>query len=145
MKHIKGFNEAYNENVQFSQLIGEVVDHIYVSMDKTSLYIITENGVIHNYYTDKDCCNTVWFNHINGVEFLINQRVNGVESRDWRDVLDIVGDDSEEEACSWVLRTKRGYIDIEVRNNHNGYYGGEVLHSIISQLPSDATEIDDDF
>lgn len=45
MKHIKGFNEAYNENVQFSQLIGEVVDHIYVSMDKTSLYIITENGV----------------------------------------------------------------------------------------------------
>ena len=24
----------------------------------------------------------------------------------------------------WTIRTDRGYIDIEVRNSHNGYYGG---------------------
>jgi hypothetical protein len=24
----------------------------------------------------------------------------------------------------WTLKTDRGYIDIEVRNSHNGYYGG---------------------
>jgi hypothetical protein len=34
----------------------------------------------------------------------------------------------------WTISTDRGYIDLEVRNSHNGYYGGSVVYDEESDL-----------
>jgi hypothetical protein len=34
----------------------------------------------------------------------------------------------------WTIATDRGYIDLEVRNSHNGYYGGSVVYDEESDM-----------
>jgi hypothetical protein len=52
-----------------------------------------------------------------------------VEAKGWGD------NRSDEDGCEvvqdafWTIRTNRGYIDLEVRNSHNGYYGGSVRYN----------------
>lgn len=129
MRYLKLF-EDNSKFVQFSQLVGKVVDSIYLDVDSTGLCFLCDDGSYHTYYTCGDCCNSVWFTHLSGYDVLLNQRVLTVESKDWREIEHhLMGGDDCEEACTWTLTTKRGYIDIEVRNNHNGYYGGSVEYT----------------
>jgi hypothetical protein len=78
----------------------------------------------------------VWFNHVNGVETVLGEgnlfdilrgaMVTGVEDKGWtedrEDGYDVIQDGF------WTIATDRGYIDLEVRNSHNGYYGGSVVY-----------------
>jgi hypothetical protein len=52
--------------------------------------------------------------------------VTGVEDKGWtedrEDGYDVIQDGF------WTIATDRGYIDLEVRNSHNGYYGGSVVY-----------------
>jgi hypothetical protein len=78
----------------------------------------------------------VWFNHVNGVDTVLGEgnlfdilrgaMVTGVEDKGWsedrEDGYDVIQDGF------WTIATDRGYIDLEVRNSHNGYYGGSVVY-----------------
>jgi hypothetical protein len=54
--------------------------------------------------------------------------VTAVEDKGWTD------DRTDEDGWDviqdgfWTIATDRGYIDLEVRNSHNGYYGGSVVY-----------------
>jgi hypothetical protein len=98
----------------------------------------------------------VWFNHITGVEcvgegnvfdLIRGALVLDTEDKGWNDNRN--GDEHGYEVIQdgfWTIRTDRGYIDIEVRNSHNGYYGGSVRHVEQTQLGNlDLTEITSDF
>jgi hypothetical protein len=89
----------------------------------------------------------VWFNHVNGVETVLGEgnlfdilrgaMVTGVEDKGWtedrEDGYDVIQDGF------WTIATDRGYIDLEVRNSHNGYYGGSVVYD----EESDMSKIED--
>jgi hypothetical protein len=84
----------------------------------------------------------VWFNHVNGVETVLGEgnlfdilrgaMVTGVEDKGWtedrEDGYDVIQDGF------WTITTDRGYIDLEVRNSHNGYYGGSVVYDEESKI-----------
>jgi hypothetical protein len=120
----------------FKNLVGQRINGIFLANDSWALLIRTIDGKFHRYDTANDCCNSVWFNHINGVtilgegnsfDLLRGALVTGVEDKGWGENRD----DSEYEVVQdafWTIKTDRGYIDIEVRNSHNGYYGGDVKH-----------------
>lgn len=65
MEYIKYF-ESKTKFIQFSQLIGKIIDNIYISDDENTIVFETEEKEYHKYNTEIDCCNIVWFNHING-------------------------------------------------------------------------------
>ena len=145
VKYIKLF-ENFGEVSQFGQLIGKIIEKVYISNDKSSLIFETEDSEFHHYTAFGDCCNSVWFSHFNGIYDIIHQKVQSVESKDWMDVDGgYIGDDSCEESCMWTLSTNRGRIDIEVRNSHNGYYGGSVSHSLADGVTPLYSEIIEDF
>jgi hypothetical protein len=84
----------------------------------------------------------VWFNHVNGVETVLGEgnlfdilrgaMVTAVEDKGWtedrEDGYDVIQDGF------WTIATDRGYIDLEVRNSHNGYYGGSVVYDEESKI-----------
>jgi len=121
----------------FKNLVGQRINGIFLGNDSWALVVRTIDGKFHRYDTENDCCNSVWFNHINGVtilgegnsfDLLRGALVTGVEDKGW-------GENRNDEAGYevvqdgfWTIKTDRGYIDIEVRNSHNGYYGGSVKH-----------------
>jgi hypothetical protein len=59
-------------------------------------------------------------------DILRGAMVTGVEDKGWtedrEDGYDVIQDGF------WTIATDRGYIDLEVRNSHNGYYGGSVVY-----------------
>jgi hypothetical protein len=61
-------------------------------------------------------------------DILRGAMITGVESKGWTD------DRTDEDGYDviqdgfWTIATDRGYIDLEVRNSHNGYYGGSVVY-----------------
>ena len=87
------------------------------------------------FVTRGDCCNAVWVNHISGVDIIAGETpfdllrgavVTAVEDKGWTgDREDVEGHEYVSDGF-YTITTDRGYIDIEIRNSHNGYYGGSV-------------------
>ena len=116
----------------FKNLIGKRINGIFLGNDAWTVVFRTTEGEYFRYDTENDCCNSVWINHISGVDvvgkgnsfdLLRGALVTGGEDKEWtenryEEEYDVVQDGF------YTLHTDRGYIDIEVRNSHNGYYGG---------------------
>lgn len=121
------------EEFHFSSLIGRRIVKMQTNDRKDLLAFYVTNPVdrfeslniqVEVYATENDCCNEVWFNHISGVDIAGGAVVKDVIEKTWTPV-DPTRQEVEE-AILWTLKTDKGYIDIEVRNSHNGYYGGDV-------------------
>lgn len=106
----------------FSPLTGSVIVGISLSLDKRIVRIQTAGPAEFHYFKAMhECCNHVWFEHINGIE-LLPANVIGAEDKDWQLLNSEDGDYLYK--CSFVINTNFGRIDFELRNSTNGYYGG---------------------
>ena len=129
---------------EFNVLVGKRINGLFIGDSAWALVFRDINGRHYCFRTKNDCCNTVWFNHVNGVETVLGEgnlfdilrgaMVTAVESKGWTD------DRTDEDGYDviqdgfWTIATDRGYIDLEVRNSHNGYYGGSVVYDEESDL-----------
>ena len=129
---------------EFNVLVGKRINGLFIGDSAWALVFRDINGRHYCFRTENDCCNTVWFNHVNGVETVLGEgnvfdilrgaMVTGVESKGWTD------DRTDEDGYDviqdgfWTIATDRGYIDLEVRNSHNGYYGGSVVYDAESDM-----------
>ena len=129
---------------EFNVLVGKRINGLFIGDSAWALVFRDINGRHYCFRTENDCCNTVWFNHVNGVETVLGEgnvfdilrgaMVTGVESKGWTD------DRTDEDGYDviqdgfWTIATDRGYIDLEVRNSHNGYYGGSVVYDEESDM-----------
>lgn len=126
----------------FNVLVGKRINGLFVGDDDWALVFRDINERYYCFRTENDCCNTVWFNHVNGVETVLGEgnlfdilrgaMVTAVEDKGWtedrEDGYDVIQDGF------WTIATDRGYIDLEVRNSHNGYYGGSVKYDEESKI-----------
>ena len=122
----------------FNNLIGKRINGILINDARTSFAFRTIEGKLLSYYTAGECCNIVYINHMTGVsvvgdgntfDLLRGALVLDAEDKRWVKVVsDEESYDSYEviEDGFFTIKTDRGYIDLEVRNEHNGYYGGHV-------------------
>ena len=142
---------------EFDVLVGKRINGLFIGDDAWALVFRDINGRHYCFRTENDCCNTVWFNHVNGVETVLGEgnvfdilrgaMVTGVEAKGWTDDrTDEDGYDVVQDGF-WTIATDRGYIDLEVRNSHNGYYGGSVVYDAESNLGNieDLREVTEDF
>ena len=139
----------------FNVLVGKRINGLFIGDDDWALVFRDINQRYYCFRTENDCCNTVWFNHVNGVSTVLGEgnlfdvlrgaMVTGVEDKGWtedrEDGYDVIQDGF------WTIATDRGYIDLEVRNSHNGYYGGSVKYDEESKIDaiSDLRAVTTDF
>lgn len=104
------------------ELVGKTVKAVYKSGDEVLMFE-TDQGDIA-YITEADCCNSVWFNHFDNVEAFNDAKVISFEPCGW---LNVAEDDwSVTELCFLKFVTTKGLCTIEIRNSHNGFYGGYI-------------------
>lgn len=122
----------------FKDLIGQRINGVFLADSNRTMVFRTVQGKLYRYITQSDCCNTVWVNHINGLniigkgdtfDLMRGALVTGGEDKEWTENRGWTAADGGEygdviQDGFFTLHTDRGYIDIEVRNDHNGYYGG---------------------
>ena len=127
----------------FNVLVGKRINGLFLGNDAWTLVVRDATGRHYRFDTANDCCNSVWFNHINGLDILGEGNsfdilrgavVLEVEDKGWGENRDGEAGYDVVQDGFWTLRTDRGYIDIEVRNSHNGYYGGNVGYNEDSDL-----------
>jgi hypothetical protein len=125
-----------------NKLVGHRINGIFLNQDHTRVVFRTIEGREFGYYTHGDCCNTVYINHFQGkdvvgegntFDLLRGALVLATEEKEWVAIDD---DDTEYDDDSYgggcvedgffTIKTDRGYIDFEVRNEHNGYYSGHL-------------------
>jgi len=139
----------------FNVLVGKRINGLFIGDDDWALVFRDINQRYYCFRTENDCCNNVWFNHVNGVSTVLGEgnlfdvlrgaMVTGVEDKGWtkdrEDGYDVIQDGF------WTIKTDRGYIDLEVRISHNGYYGGRVKYDEGSKIDaiSDLRAVTTDF
>lgn len=119
----------------FTNLIGQRINGIFVNDGRDQVAFRTTEGRYLGFFTCGDCCNSVYVNHFSGADvvgegnsfdLLRGALVLGVEEKGWTEDRE----DDDGYGCVqdgfFTIRTDRGYIDFEVRNEHNGYYGGHL-------------------
>jgi hypothetical protein len=139
----------------FDELIGKRINGIFLANDSWALVFRTTQGEFMRWDTENDCCNSVWFNHITGVncvgegnvfDLLRGALVVRTEDKGWNDNRDAEDGYEVIQDGFWTIHTDRGYIDIEVRNSHNGYYGGSVSFNDQEGVEKlELIEVTDDF
>jgi hypothetical protein len=80
---------------EFNVLVGKRINGLFIGDSAWSLVFRDINGRHYCFRTENDCCNTVWFNHVNGVETVLGEgnvfdilrgaMVTAVESKGWTD------------------------------------------------------------
>lgn len=124
----------------FDCLVDQRIVEVMISVvDHETLVFRDIKGQLYVFCTQNDCCNTVWFNHVTGVECLGSPdnvfdrlrgaRVIATQDKGWGENRTDEQDHEVVQDGFWTIRTDRGWIDIEVRNSHNGYYGGQVIYA----------------
>jgi hypothetical protein len=114
------------------QLLEETIQYIYMDEDNQCIAFINFHGnEFFVYEAVGECCSSSWIESINNVENLIDEEIIGIERkgeaiRSKNEEKSQDEDESREVAFGYTLKTIKGYIDIEFRNESNGYYGGEV-------------------
>jgi hypothetical protein len=112
------------DNTEFKDLLNKTINEVYIGEDKTYLKFVTSEGEF-SYYAYGDCCSQSWFNHLDGLDRLIGQEVKQIVGKPSSEVLP-EKDQDQVEMYGWTLITPKGYVDLEMRNDSNGYYGGSV-------------------
>ena len=129
---INGIQQLLGEPGEFTLLVGKTIEKIFVGNGYWSLRFITNDGIVE-WDTENDCCNEVWFEHLDDLDALIGATVFEVEGDRWGDWEDISEEDEYGEVLErafWKIKTNKGVCTIEVRNSHNGHYGGRVIEGL---------------
>lgn len=128
----------------FDVLIGKTITMVTASLDLELMEFFDVSGEVFRFSTVIDCCNSVWFNHVSGLDSLIKSTVLEVRQSQWNEVA--TTEQEEDTACFWTFITTHGYFDLEVRNSSNGYYGGGIeLVSIGKSMDHNLVKIEEDF
>lgn len=128
-------------------LVGKTVAKLEVNAEKKVIRFTLSDGSVLFASAVGDCCSQSWFENLEGEEALIGNPVISVVDRKMPEAEDKT--DGPEygnltQFYGWTLETSRGRFDIEMRNESNGYYGGNV---IVSDVISDQynSEVEEPF
>jgi hypothetical protein len=106
-------------------LVGKVITAVHIAEDKMAIKFDLADGESIVAKTDGDCCSHSWIEHIENPEFLIGSPILFAEDVPMPDVVQS-DDDGRVASYGFKLRTAKGDVLLEYRNESNGYYGGNL-------------------
>lgn len=107
-------------------LVGKTISAIQISSDGRAMRFMISDGSEVMVLADAECCSTTWIEHISlpaGGFPAIVLKVEDIEMPD-------LGSPSKEAFMQYYglsVKTNRGDMVIDYRNESNGYYGGRLL------------------
>lgn len=124
----------YNaKDLGIQALIGRKVLAAFINDEKDAIKLETDKGDLFLRW-EGDCCAHCYIAHINGSEFLIGHTILSAENTEWKDLTRNENEYDVLESMGTKIKTDKGYVDIETRVNHNGYYGGRVNVSDVGYI-----------
>lgn len=111
----------------FDKLKGHKVESISINEEQDVMRFELGNGGILYYSTVGDCCNRVWYADMDMPDYLIGGTVVDTWESAWKRAPEEEDEFEVLDKAFWTIQTNKGHCTLEVRNSHNGYYGGEII------------------
>jgi hypothetical protein len=132
------------EKDDFKILEGKNIEQIFLASDDVLIFE-TDEGLV-GFQACGECCSYSWFAHIDGVNNLINSKVEQIENIEFK-YYDEGVDTIENNFIK--IKTSKGYVTIGFRNSNNGYYTGYLEEienkEVLERYKENAKPIIDDF
>lgn len=127
----------------FKELIGKKIINVYLNDVNDILIFEDSNNILYPYKWLGECCAISYIASFSNIQYLLDEiilLVNVKESKS-EDVEDGVID-----TCFYTILTNKGFIDFDLRTEHNGYYYGwvEYVPNLIYDF-SEFKKITEDF
>lgn len=123
---------SYKDELKKEVLVGKKVLSAKINAEKDMVVLETDSGTYYLSW-DGECCSKCFIQHFNGADYLIGSTIASVEHSQWTTLKD--NDDFNVlESMGTKIKTDKGYVDIETRLSHNGYYSGEIKISTVAPL-----------
>lgn len=121
--------EKVEEYEPITRLIGKTIQEIWISPNKIDIAFVVDGGQVMGFAAEGDCCSSSWFENISGVNTAKGAKVIAVEEVNLGEIDH--PDDGQSYDCLRAYSTKiklegRPDLEIEYRNDSNGYYGGSI-------------------
>ncbi len=112
-----------------ANIVGKKIVKVEMNVDNDEMSMLDDNGVLHWLSATGDCCSKSWFEHVSipKLPFVVNEEI---EIRYDFDPKVENGDDEVLKTYALKFKTSAGTLDVELRNQSNGYYGGEIEYSV---------------
>lgn len=117
---------TYSEqDIGIKSLVGKKVLSALINDEKDAIILNTDDG---NYFLkwQGDCCAQCYIAHFNGADLLVGATILEAENTQWSDISRNDDDLDVLETMGTKIKTDKGYVDIETRLSHNGFYSGMV-------------------
>jgi len=109
-------------------LVGKTINSIYITEDKRALLFRCSDGD-HKVFVGAECCSHSWIEHIElpagGFPCSVS-RVRDVDL-ERQELNRDPFDDNVLQKYGLTIVTDKGLIEIDYRNESNGYYGGSII------------------
>lgn len=119
-------DRTYNEiSIGIESLVGRTINAALINTEKDAIILKTDEGDFFLNW-EGDCCAHCYIAHISGTEFLVGSTIISAENTEWSDISRKEDEWDVLEFMGTKLKTSKGYVDIETRLSHNGYYSGMI-------------------
>lgn len=119
-------NRNYNaKKIDINSLVGRKILNAFINSDKDAVVLKTDEGDFFLKW-EGDCCAQCYIAHINGSDLLIGATILEAENTEWSDLKKDKDNYEVLETMGTKFKTTKGYVDIETRVSHNGFYGGMI-------------------
>ncbi len=108
-------------SANLSDLVGRTIVEVRRSADDYSICLVDSTGEAHYFVAEGECCAHAYVEAVESPEFLLG-RVTAVSEDDAP--RQSGGSDDALDVTFYRLSTAAGTCTIELRVEHNGYYGG---------------------
>lgn len=111
------------KNLEMSDLVGKKVLSATVNSEKDYVKLETDNGAYYLTWNG-DCCSRCYIASASGTDALIDATILEVRDDEWKTIKD--SDLEVINSMGTTIKTDRGYVTLETRLEHNGYYSGRI-------------------
>ena len=135
--------DAERRQERYGRLFNRPLLAVKLHTDREQLDFEFEDGSVVSYLTYGDCCSFTWIEHLEQPIDLRGAVITGVDEPEMEESTNSddggctpekqcnypTGDHSHECVACYrtVFHTDKGDIDVEYRNDSNGYYGGDLV------------------
>jgi hypothetical protein len=136
---------------QIQTLVDLTIDAAFINEDATSIILKTNDGRYFEITHRTDCCEWVYFAHVNSAEFLIGAKILMADAMEWKDLMDTHQHEAKSgsgktdilDSMGITLSTDKGFVQLETRAEGNGQYSCELsVNDMAMNEPTNVREKD---
>jgi|SRR6185436_7672415 len=108
----------------------------------TNIFLDTDQGIVM-LEPYGQCCAYCFIQHVSIAYALINSDIISVKDITFFQPIDALFSNQTIEVWGHSIDTTKGSCTIEMRVEHNGYYGGSLNVSFVEKIPQDSKPLED--